>query len=122
MNNNEVKNVENKQNNSLMRKTKAQLVDIILRKDIIEKNLRADIKDLEANLNKYKDNLNKYENKIISIKTDYAKLNEDYKDICDEKVSIECNLKSTISKQNRTIWILAIMLVISFITNILICF
>ena len=36
MNNNEVKNVENKQNNSLMRKTKVQLVEIILRKEQLQ--------------------------------------------------------------------------------------
>ena len=48
MNNKEVKNVENKQNNSLMRKTKAQLVELIFRKDSIERNLRADIKSKNA--------------------------------------------------------------------------
>ena len=48
MSNEETKNVEDKQNNSLMRKTKAQLVEIILRKDNIERGLRADIKGTEA--------------------------------------------------------------------------
>lgn len=44
MNNNEVKNVENKQNNSLMRKTKAQLVEIILRKIVLKRILEQILK------------------------------------------------------------------------------
>ena len=44
---------ENKPMPSLMRKTKAQLVDIILRKDNIECGLRNDIKGMDNNLNKF---------------------------------------------------------------------
>ena len=61
MNNNEVKNVENKQNNSLMRKTKVQLVEIILRKDSIEKNLRADINETNSTLNEIRNKYNALE-------------------------------------------------------------
>ena len=112
MNNNEVKNVENKQNNSLMRKTKAQLVEIILRKDGIEKNLRTDIKGTEANLHKYK-------TKIDNMQLDYSKLKNDYTDMCDEKASVECELKSIINKQAWIIWLLAIIFGISAITNVM---
>ena len=42
---------ESKPMPALMRKTKAQLVDIILRKDNIECNLRNDIKDKDSLLN-----------------------------------------------------------------------
>lgn len=112
MNNNKVKNVENKQNGSLMRKTKAQLVEIILRKDGIEKNLRDDIKGTEANLHKY-------EAKIDNMQVDYSILKNDYTNMCDEKASVECELKSTINKQAWIIWILAIIFGISAITNVI---
>ena len=111
MNNNEVKNVENKQNNSLMRKTKAQLVEIIFRKDSIEKNLRDDIANTKVELNKAK-------TKIKTMQCDYSELKSDYIDMCDEKISVECKLKSTINKQRGFIWFLVIMFVISITANI----
>ena len=114
MNNNEVKNVENKQNNSLMRKTKAQLVEIILRKDSIEKNLRDDIAITKVELNKAK-------TKINTMQCDYFKLKSDYIDICnmcDEKTLVEHELKNTINKQCGFIWFLVIMFVISITANI----
>lgn len=89
MNNNEVKNVENKQNNSLMRKTKAQLVEIILRKDNIEKNLRVDINGTNSTLNEIR-------NKYNSLEEHYDSLNYDYRDMCDEKTFIECELNNKI--------------------------
>ena len=111
MNNNEVKNVENKQNNSLMRKTKVQLVEIILRKDSIEKNLRDDIANTKVELNKAK-------TKINTMQCDYFKLKNDYSDICDEKILVEYELKNTINKQRGLIWFLVIMFVISITANI----
>ena len=111
MNNKEVKNVENKQNNSLMRKTKVQLVEIILRKDSIEKNLRDDITSTKVELNKAK-------TKIDTMQYDYAELKSDYIDMCDEKVSVECKFRSLINKQRGVIWFLAIMFVISVAVNI----
>ena len=89
MNNNEVKNIENKQNNSLMRKTKAQLVEIILRKDSIEKNLRTDI-------NETNNTLNEIRNKYNALDENYDNLTYDYRDMCDEKTFIECKLNNKI--------------------------
>ena len=94
MNNNEVKNVENKQNNSLMRKTKAQLVEIILRKDSIERGLRADIKGMEAF---YKE----LEAKFKHVCNTNKELKEDYHNMCDESASIIASYKNEI-KQYRT--------------------
>ena len=114
MNNNEVKNVENKQNNSLMRKTKVQLVEIILRKDSIEKNLRDDIANTKAELNKAKTEINKYN--YSELESNYFKLKSDYIDMCDmcdEKTLVEHELKNTINKQRGLIWFLVIMFVIS---------
>lgn len=110
MNNNEVKNVENKQNNSLMRKTKAQLVEIILRKDSIEKNLRADINGTNSTLNEIRSKYN-------ALEKHYDSLNYDYRDMYDEKTFIECELNTTIKKQKRFICFLIIVLCISIVFN-----
>ena len=118
MNNNEVKNVENKQNNSLMRKTKVQLVEIILRKDSIEKNLRDDIANTKAELNKAKTEINNMQYDRSELMSNYAKLKNDYSDMCDEKILVEYELKNTINKQRGLIWFLVIIFVISIITNI----
>ena len=122
MNNKEVKNVENKQNNSLMRKTKAQLVELIFRKDSIERNLRADIKSKNTLINKYENNINICETRIEKMKVSYSHLENDYRNMCDYNVSIECELKNTINKQTKIIRFLVIMLVFSVIANILMCF
>ena len=71
MSNEETKNVENKQNNSLMRKTKAQLVEIILRKDSIERGLRADIKGMEAYCKELDDKIKHVCNANNELKEDY---------------------------------------------------
>ena len=118
MNNNEVKNVENKQNNSLMRKTKVQLVEIILRKDSIEKSLRDDIANIKVELNKAKTEINNMQYNRSELMSDYAKLKNDYSDMCDEKILVEYELKNTINKQRGLIWFLVIMLAISITANI----
>ena len=118
MNNNEVKNVENKQNNSLMRKTKVQLVEIILRKDSIEKNLRDDIANTKVELNKAKTEINNMQYDRSELMSDYAKLKNDYSDMCDEKILVEYELRKTINKQRGLIWFLVIMLAISITANI----
>ena len=118
MNNNEVKNVENKQNNSLMRKTKVQLVEIILRKDSIEKNLRDDIANTKVELNKAKTEINNMQYDRSELMSDYAKLKNDYSDMCDEKILVEYELKNTINKQRGLIWFLVIMFVINITANI----
>ena len=121
MNNNEVKNVENKQNNSLMRKTKVQLVEIILRKDSIEKNLRDDIANTKAELNKAKTEINNMQYNHSELESNYFKLKNDYFnmcDVCDEKTLVEHELRNTINKQRGLIWFLVIMFVISITANI----
>lgn len=94
MSNEETKNVENKQNNSLMRKTKAQLVEIILRKDSIERGLRNDIKGTEAYCKEL-------EAKVKHVCNANNELKEDYHNMCDESASIIASYKNEI-KQYRT--------------------
>ena len=121
MNNNEVKNVENKQNNSLMRKTKVQLVEIILRKDSIEKNLRDDIANTKVELNKVKTKIDTMQHNYSELESNYFKLKSDYIDMCDmcdEKTLVEHELKNTINEQRGLIWFLVIMFVITVTANI----
>lgn len=118
MNNNEVKNVENKQNNSLMRKTKVQLVEIILRKDSIEKNLRDDITSTKVELNKIKTKIDTMQCNYSKLMSDYSKLKNDYIYMCDEKTLVEHELKNKINEQRGFIWFLVIMFVISITANI----
>ena len=92
MNNKEVKNVENKQNNSLMRKTKAQLVELIFRKDSIERNLRADIKSKNTLINKYENNINIYETRIEKMKVSYSHLENDSDVLFKEISCLRCIL------------------------------
>lgn len=110
MNNDETTKKNAVENNSLMRKTKAQLVEIILRKDSIERNLRADIKGTETSLANVR-------NDLTITANNYTKLQDDYQSICDEKASIECELNTTIKKQKVFIWLLAIILCISIALN-----
>ena len=104
MNNIETTKKSAVENNSLMRKTKAQLVEIILRKDNIEKNLRADINGTNNALNEIR---NKYNN----LEEHYDSLNYDYRDMCEEKTFIECNLND----KNKFIHKLSIGLIVCII-------
>ena len=81
-----VNEVTNKTSNSLMKKTKAQLVEIILRKDEVERNLRKDINDLCDSLDKIKNEKELLENK-------FETLQNDYREKCDEKASYIQELK-----------------------------
>lgn len=110
MNNIETTKKSAVENNSLMRKTKAQLVEIILRKDSIEKNLRADIKGIEKELENKR-------NDLELINNNYNSLKNDYHNVCDDIVTIECEFNSVIKKQKVFIWLLAIILCISAVFN-----
>lgn len=112
--NNTKSNTNAMESNTLMRKTKAQLVDIIFRKDDVERNLRADIKGMEKNLQNTEDTL-------IEANTKINLMQNDYKDICDEKVYVECKLNNIIKKQKQFIYLLAIALCISIVFNLLGC-
>lgn len=94
MNNTETTKKSAAENNSLMRKTKAQLVEIILRKDSIEKNLRADINGTNSTLNEIRGKYNVLEKH-------YTSLNYNYRDMCDEKHVIECKLNNKIELVNK---------------------
>lgn len=81
-----VNEVTNKTSNSLMKKTKAQLVEIILRKDEVERNLRKDINDLCDSFDKIKSEKELLENK-------FETLQNDYREECDKNASYIQELK-----------------------------
>lgn len=110
--NNENKQIENKENNSLMRKTKPELVNIILRKDSIEKSLRTELKDANATISSYY-------NKLDEEKIKYDKLLTDYEYNCDEKITVITNYKIKFNKYNKIIKILIAMLLVSIGLNML---
>lgn len=79
-----VNEVTNKTSNSLMKKTKAQLVEIILRKDEIERGLRKDIKGTC-------DSVNKIMNEKHLLEKKFETLKNDYQEECDKNASyIQC--------------------------------
>lgn len=88
-----VNEVTNKTSNSLMKKTKAQLVEIILRKDEVERNLRKDINELCDSSDKIKSEKEFLENKFETLKNKFEYLQNDYREECDEKASYIQELK-----------------------------
>ena len=98
---------ESKPMPALMRKTKAQLVEIILRKDNIEKSLRNDIKDSETTLNNYKEKLAGANRQLDSKTCNYEKLKSNYESMCDEYTSDICKLKENIKHKNFAIFMLS---------------
>lgn len=105
-----------------MKKTKVQLVEIILRKDEREKELLSNIKTLEEYKNRFSTEINKRELKINEYK-EYANdlqeqlhcLNEDYRDECDANIEIKEEYKNKINKHKRSIIILCYIILVMII-------
>ena len=110
-------------NGSLMKHTKVQLVDIILRKDNIEKELREQLKDVKDNyqreLNKA---VNKYRNEVLvreNLEKDYFNLKDNYYTIYDEKATKEIILKRSRNRWKFLSWILLTLFIVEIIYVIL---
>ena len=93
-----VNEVTNKTSNSLMKKTKAQLVEIILRKDEVERNLRKDINELCDSLDKIKSEKELLENKFEILKNKFETLQNDYREEYDENAYYIQELKDKIER------------------------
>lgn len=103
--------------NSLMRKTKAQLVDIILRKDSVERELRKNFSCANDKLAKAENKCLVYQSKIENLTDELAELKRDYEDKCDNATSIEFEYESKLKHSNRTINILLVVLLIVAVMN-----
>lgn len=93
------------ENGSLMKKTKAQLVEIILRKDEVEKTIREELKiavdDASQKCEDYNaitEIYNKCAEDLAEIDNEYSKLKNAYSEQCDEYASERQEL---IDKVNR---------------------
>lgn len=93
-----VEEVTNKTPNSLIKKTKAQLVDIILRKDAVECNLRSDIKIVFDSLHKLK-----IEKELLEKRFEVLKNN--YREVCDEYFYNRQELKDKIERYKALFYI-----------------
>ena len=101
--------------NTLMRKTKAQLVEIILRKDNIEHGLRDDIKSKDEIIDKCKDELTESIHKIDTVKGAYETLHTEFEKSCDEAASTICELREVIINNHKVIFRLWIGIIISIL-------
>lgn len=88
---NNVDEVTNKTSNSLIKKTKVQLVEIILRKDEVERNLRKDVNELCNSLDKIKT-----EKELLEQR--FETLQNDYQEKCDENASYLQELSNRIER------------------------
>ena len=114
---------ENAGSKSLMKKTKLELVDIILRKDDVEAKLRKEKADVELDFNKAKSMLDKKDNEITIFK---HKNNEQEKIIAKQKSAIDdyvtYNTKF-ISRNKRLIgWLCGIAVVLCGLAVYTFCF
>lgn len=103
---------ESIKNNTLIRKTKAQLIEIILRKDDVERKLRNELNDMT---DKYTSSCNT--NKIISDKN-----NQLQKEINETNNIYSTLITKYISKldtRNNIIIVLSIILLVSIVSYII---
>lgn len=108
---NNVDEVTNKTSNSLMKKTKAQLVEIILRKDEVERNLRKDIKGTCDSFDKIKT-----EKELLEQR--FETLQNDYQEKCDENASYLQELRNKVERYKVLFYVfsaISVGLIISII-------
>lgn len=110
-------NVEPK--NGLTKLKKAELINIILRKDELEKNLRVELKDSKNELqniynasNKLGSDYNSVKEKVVSLSEEYAK----YKDVTEEIIK---DYEERHSKMKKRYNKLIDKSIISFLLNVL---
>ena len=106
------------ENSSLMKKTKAQLVEIILRKDEVERNVRKELKEAEEFASqKIKDYnaLNeihvKYVEELTKANYNIGTMQEEYREQCDEHASERQELIDKVNKY-KTLFCLSLVIVL----------
>lgn len=113
--------VEIKPNNSLMKKTKAQLIEIILRKDDVEKSLREELRKSETNVEIFKKRSSNLSQECGHIRETYNALRRDYEHECDEHTT-DCHILNNKLKTCRTLAAVTTCVAIVAISMILIIF
>lgn len=122
------KSVENK-NNTLMNKTKVQLVDIILRKDARERellnniaykdninsNLVKDCNGMEEELNNLRNINNGLQDEINISNKELEAYKRDYQDICDKRITECFNYNKGIKIRDNLIRVFSLVTVIELL-------
>lgn len=105
--------------NGLTKLKKAELINIILRKDELEKNLRVELKEAKTELqniynasNKLGSDYNSLKEKVVSLSEEYAK----YKDVTEEIIT---DYEERHSKMRKRYNKLIDKSIISFLLNVL---
>lgn len=106
------------ENSSLMKKTKAQLVEIILRKDEVERNVRKELKEAEEFASQKIKDYNALNEIHVKYVEDLAKANysiktmqEEYREQCDEHASERQELIDKVNKY-KTLFCLSLVIVL----------
>ena len=122
------KSVENK-NNTLMNKTKSQLVDIILRKDARERelldiisdkdnitnNIVKDCNGMEEEINNLRNINNGLQDEINISNKELEEYKRDYQDICDKRSIEYFNHNKAIKLRNNLIRVFSLVTVIELL-------
>lgn len=115
---NNVDEVTNKTSNSLMKKTKAQLVEIILRKDEVEHSLRKDIKELLGSLDKIKGEKEFLENEFKILRNKFEILRNNYQKEWDKRASYLQELRNRVERYKVLFYVFS-AISIGFIVSII---
>lgn len=121
--------VEVKASGSLMKKTKAQLVEIILRKDDVELKYREELKDRNETINTlnsnytslYKENKRNI-NRMKELDKSYNIVEDDFHRISDELATVTCESNNKLKHKNNIIYVLVLLFMCSMVLNILTVF
>ena len=79
---------DEKTTKSLERKTKKELIEIILRKDSVEREFREINKNLSEDKKKCETDIENQENAFLTLSANHDALMHDYQDCCDENTSL----------------------------------
>lgn len=108
----EKKEVKAEPGKGLMRKTKVELVEIILRKDDLERNLREELKTIKADLKENKENCDIFKSNIEDMSEDYNELKTSSEELLDKYINDGKRYKKEVNNANTAC-------VISIIINLI---
>lgn len=111
--------IDEKTTRSLERKTKKELIEIILRKDSVERDLRETNKNLIEDKKKCENDIENQEKEFVEISNKYNDLNEDYQNCCDENATLICHNKKYKKQRNSLATLLCVMIAMLMFSLIL---
>ena len=101
---------EEQKTTGLMRQTKAQLIEIILRKDAVEKELREEAKQNNKLIDKIKHSNLSLEKDNTTLANRIGELRKDYADMCDEFASERQTLRDKVTKYKTLLMIASVII------------